>query len=40
MTILVCKKTGMAIMQFIFDLIWDHSRCTYLAAMPEVEVEQ
>jgi hypothetical protein len=27
----------MANMQFIMDLIWDHSRSTYLAAMAEQE---
>jgi hypothetical protein len=27
----------MASMQFILDLIWDHSRNTYLAAMAERE---
>jgi hypothetical protein len=27
----------MAFMQFILDLIWDHSRNTYLAAMAERE---
>jgi hypothetical protein len=26
------KHTGTAIMQFLFNLVWDHSRCRYLAA--------
>jgi hypothetical protein len=31
------SKRGTAIMQFILDLLWDHSRSTYLAAMAEQE---
>jgi hypothetical protein len=30
-------KTGEAIMQFILDLLWDHSRSGYLTAMAKQE---
>src|SRR5262245_10038684 len=34
---LVVSKTGMAAMQFIFDLIWNQSRSKYLIAIAEQE---
>jgi hypothetical protein len=35
----VVNKTGMAAMQFIFDLIWNQSRSKYLIAIAEQEGE-
>jgi hypothetical protein len=37
--ILVGNKTGTVNMQFIFDLIWDHSRRRYLIALSQQEAE-
>jgi hypothetical protein len=36
----VAKKTGTAKMQFIIDLIWNHSRSSYLIALSEREAQQ
>jgi hypothetical protein len=36
----VAKQTGTAEMQFIIDLIWNHSRSSYLVAMSGREAGQ